>query len=90
MCPQVWLSGHVPPSSRNYFPECVSALRLHSRGVERTLTFLQYVRYVELSLRFQDTILGHLYGVSTVRYFVRLSLIADRGQHMNMDHVSAT
>jgi len=23
----------------------------------------QYVRYAELSLRFQDTILGHLYGV---------------------------
>ncbi|KAA1466378.1 hypothetical protein DENSPDRAFT_831193 [Dentipellis sp. KUC8613] len=40
---QVWLSGHVPPSPGNYFPEC-------------------HVRYVELSLRFQDTILGHLYG----------------------------
>jgi len=40
---QVWLSGHVPPSPGNYFPEC-------------------YVRYVELSLRFQDTILGHLFG----------------------------
>jgi len=40
---QVWVSGHVPPSPGNYFPEC-------------------YVRYVELSLRFQDTILGHLYG----------------------------
>ncbi|KAJ6613436.1 hypothetical protein B0H10DRAFT_2165301 [Mycena sp. CBHHK59/15] len=41
--PQVWISGHVPPSPGNYFPEC-------------------YVRYVELALRFQDTILGHLYG----------------------------
>ncbi|TFY83609.1 hypothetical protein EWM64_g409 [Hericium alpestre] len=40
---QVWLTGHVPPSPGNYFPEC-------------------HVRYVELSLRFQDTILGHLYG----------------------------
>ncbi|KAI0254387.1 Metallo-dependent phosphatase-like protein [Lactifluus subvellereus] len=40
---RVWLTGHVPPSPGNYFPEC-------------------YVRYVELSLRFQDTILGHLYG----------------------------
>ncbi|KAF7355326.1 RFX-type winged-helix domain-containing protein [Mycena sanguinolenta] len=40
---QVWLSGHVPPSSGNYFPEC-------------------YVRYVELALRFQDTIVGHLFG----------------------------
>jgi hypothetical protein len=27
---------------------------------------IKYVRYVELSLRFQDTILGHLYGVSRV------------------------
>ncbi|KAI0269150.1 endopolyphosphatase [Gloeopeniophorella convolvens] len=40
---QVWMSGHVPPSPGNYFPEC-------------------YVRYVELALRFQDTILGHLFG----------------------------
>jgi len=42
---QVWISGHVPPSARNYFPEC-------------------HVRYTELSLGFQDTILGHLFGVS--------------------------
>ncbi|KAF7332218.1 RFX-type winged-helix domain-containing protein [Mycena kentingensis (nom. inval.)] len=49
---QVWISGHVPPSPGNYFPEC-------------------YVRYVELALRFQDTILGHLYG---------------RFKHMNVDH----
>ncbi len=28
------------------------------------LTFEQYVRYVELSLRYQDIILGHLHGVS--------------------------
>ncbi|KAF8592342.1 hypothetical protein K439DRAFT_1324242, partial [Ramaria rubella] len=40
---QVWMTGHVPPSPGNYFPEC-------------------YRRYVELSLRFQDTIIGHLYG----------------------------
>jgi len=24
---------------------------------------IQYIRYAEMSLRFQDTILGHLYGV---------------------------
>ncbi|TFK43522.1 endopolyphosphatase [Crucibulum laeve] len=47
---QVWLTGHVPPSPGNYFPEC-------------------YVRYVELSLRFQDTILGHLYGHMNVDHF---------------------
>ncbi|KAG7096940.1 hypothetical protein E1B28_004338 [Marasmius oreades] len=40
---RVWLSGHVPPSRGNYFPEC-------------------YVRYVDLALRYQDTILGHLFG----------------------------
>ncbi|KAJ7283642.1 endopolyphosphatase [Mycena rebaudengoi] len=47
---QVWISGHVPPSPGNYFPEC-------------------YVRYVELSLRFQDTILGHLYGHMNADHF---------------------
>ncbi|PIL37181.1 hypothetical protein GSI_00873 [Ganoderma sinense ZZ0214-1] len=50
---QVWLSGHVPPSSRNYFPEC-------------------YVRYVELSMRYQDTILGHLYGHMNMDHFFLL------------------
>ncbi|KAJ7682793.1 endopolyphosphatase [Mycena polygramma] len=47
---QVWISGHVPPSPGNYFPEC-------------------YVRYVELALRFQDTILGHLYGHMNADHF---------------------
>ncbi|KAJ6599058.1 endopolyphosphatase [Mycena vulgaris] len=50
---QVWLSGHVPPSPGNYFPEC-------------------YVRYVELALRFQDTILGHLYGHMNADHFFLL------------------
>ncbi|TBU49566.1 Metallo-dependent phosphatase-like protein [Dichomitus squalens] len=50
---QVWLTGHVPPSPRNYFPEC-------------------YVRYVELSLRYQDTILGHLYGHMNMDHFFLL------------------
>ncbi|KAH9936952.1 Metallo-dependent phosphatase-like protein [Amylocystis lapponica] len=47
---QVWLSGHVPPSSENFFPEC-------------------YVRYVELSLRYQDTIVGHLFGHMNTDHF---------------------
>ncbi|KAF9009052.1 Metallo-dependent phosphatase-like protein [Cyathus striatus] len=60
---QVWLSGHVPPSPGNYFPEC-------------------YVRYVDLALRFQDTILGHLYGHMNVDHFffleaVDLQIISD-------------
>ncbi|KAL1946769.1 hypothetical protein VTO73DRAFT_14873 [Trametes versicolor] len=47
---QVWLSGHVPPSSRNFYSEC-------------------YVRYLELSLRYQDTILGHVYGHMNMDHF---------------------
>jgi len=47
---QVWISGHVPPSFGNYFPEC-------------------YVRYVDLALRYQDTILGHLFGHMNVDHF---------------------
>ncbi|OSX60399.1 hypothetical protein POSPLADRAFT_1066706 [Postia placenta MAD-698-R-SB12] len=47
---QVWLSGHVPPSADNFFPDC-------------------YVRYTELSLRFQDTILGHLFGHMNADHF---------------------
>jgi len=47
---QVWISGHVPPSARNYFPDC-------------------HVRYVELSLRFQDTIVGHLFGHMNADHF---------------------
>ncbi|KAH8830912.1 endopolyphosphatase [Flagelloscypha sp. PMI_526] len=40
---KVYLTGHVPPSPGNYWPQC-------------------YTRYVDLALRFQDTIVGHLYG----------------------------
>ncbi|KAF9259533.1 endopolyphosphatase [Marasmius fiardii PR-910] len=47
---QVWLTGHVPPSRGNYFPEC-------------------YVRYVDLALRYQDTILGHLFGHMNADHF---------------------
>lgn len=47
---QVWISGHVPPSSRNFHSEC-------------------HVRYTELSLRYQDTILGHLFGHMNVDHF---------------------
>jgi len=53
---QVWITGHVPPSPGNYFPDC-------------------YVRYVELSLRFQDTILGHLYGHMNADHFSFLEAI---------------
>ncbi|PPQ98547.1 hypothetical protein CVT24_004038 [Panaeolus cyanescens] len=52
----VWISGHVPPSPGNYFPEC-------------------YVRYAELALRYQDTILGHVYGHMNVDHFFFLESI---------------
>ncbi|KAG5643953.1 hypothetical protein DXG03_009304 [Asterophora parasitica] len=47
---QVWITGHVPPSPGNYFPDC-------------------YTRYAELSLRFQDTVLGHLFGHMNADHF---------------------
>ncbi|KAF8076398.1 endopolyphosphatase, partial [Lyophyllum atratum] len=53
---QVWITGHVPPSPGNYFPDC-------------------YVRYVELSLRFQDTVLGHLFGHMNADHFSLLEAI---------------
>lgn len=28
---QVWLSGHVPPSPGNYFPDCVSGSKSSAR-----------------------------------------------------------
>jgi len=50
------MSGHVPPSPGNYFPEC-------------------YVRYVEMALRFQDTILGHLFGHMNTDHFFFLEAV---------------
>ncbi|KZT24494.1 Endopolyphosphatase [Neolentinus lepideus HHB14362 ss-1] len=47
---KLWLSGHVPPTPGNYFPEC-------------------YVRYAEMSLRYQDTILGHIFGHMNADHF---------------------
>jgi len=58
---QVWISGHVPPSSDNFFPDC-------------------YVRYTELSLRYQDTILGHLYGHMNADHFFFLQAEELQGQ----------
>ncbi|KAM5532304.1 hypothetical protein V8D89_014062 [Ganoderma adspersum] len=71
---QVWLSGHVPPSSRNYFPEC-------------------YVRYVELSMRYQDTVLGHLYGHMNMDHFFLLDaeqLARPRNMSSASNHEAAT
>jgi endopolyphosphatase len=57
----VRFSGHVPPSNGHFFAECVGGY------VERKLTstdVVQDYRYTELSLRYQDIILGSLFGVS--------------------------
>ncbi|KAJ7433853.1 hypothetical protein B0H11DRAFT_2120644 [Mycena galericulata] len=56
---QVWITGNVPPSpgiiSRNAYLVCLGAL------LQKADPDWQYFRYVELALRFQDTILGHLF-----------------------------
>jgi hypothetical protein len=46
--------------------------------ISHCLIVVKYVRYVELSLRFQDTILGHLYGVSRVKVTSEGTIIDDR------------
>ncbi|KAJ7700100.1 hypothetical protein B0H17DRAFT_278979 [Mycena rosella] len=45
---KVWISGRVPPSPGNYFPECVCFLLVVF--CVYSLVNLQYVRYVELVL----------------------------------------
>ncbi|KDQ64518.1 hypothetical protein JAAARDRAFT_28155 [Jaapia argillacea MUCL 33604] len=71
---QVYLTGHVPPSPGNFFPEC-------------------YVRYVELSLRFQDTILGHLFGHMNADHFslieaedLQLPSVESSQHHLDRPH----
>jgi hypothetical protein len=50
----------------HYFDNCVSPRLLRTAVEEEqrltTEEHGQYLRYGELSLRFQDTIVGHLYG----------------------------
>jgi hypothetical protein len=62
-----WAAGHIPPNEKSYYSECVTPLSPLARGV--LVDRNKFVRYVELSLRFQDTILGHLYGVSNLLFF---------------------
>ncbi|TFK55714.1 hypothetical protein OE88DRAFT_1621507 [Heliocybe sulcata] len=63
---KVWLSGHVPPTPGNYFPEC-------------------YVRYAEMALRYQDTILGHVFGHMNADHF---TLIEARDLDVPLDENS--
>jgi endopolyphosphatase len=55
---QVWLSGHVPPHMGHYFDNCCK-LALSTGAVQADAPDL---RYGDLALRYQDTIVGHLYG----------------------------
>jgi endopolyphosphatase len=54
---QVWLSGHVPPHLGVYFDNCCE-LTFCVIGVRLNTD----LRYGDLALRYQDTIVGHLYG----------------------------
>lgn len=55
--------------------------------IELNSDHAQYVRYVELSLRYQDTILGHLYGVSDKLVYAHRGSTFAPPQHKNADHV---
>ncbi|KZS97587.1 hypothetical protein SISNIDRAFT_472565 [Sistotremastrum niveocremeum HHB9708] len=50
---KVWISGHVPPSPGNYFPECLW-------------------RYTAIVLRYQDTVVGQVFGHMNVDFFFYL------------------
>lgn len=49
----------------------------------------QYYRFVELSLRFQDTILGSLFGVRSFEVRPNWSQLILNFKHVNVDHVCA-
>jgi len=73
---QTIVSGHVPPSSYNFFPEC-------------------YVRYVNLSLKYQDTIVGHFFGHMNADHFFFLEAddLANEPRQVSLgseDEVDAT
>ncbi|KAJ7904527.1 hypothetical protein B0H14DRAFT_3103327 [Mycena olivaceomarginata] len=90
---QVWLSGHVPPSPGNYFPECVCIFDYFIRRKLES-SCLQYVRYVELALRFQDTIVGHLFGHMNADHFFFLEAgdleIVESARDQNNDDLFET
>lgn len=54
---QVWLTGHVPPHTGHYFDNCCELLAWPSSDA-----LMADLRYGDLALRYQDTIVGHLYG----------------------------
>lgn len=57
---QVWLAGHVPPHMGHYFDNCCESFRNNDNRLE--LTSDVDLRYGDLALRYQDTIVGHLFG----------------------------
>jgi len=54
---QVWLTGHVPPHMGHYFDNCCKLNAASSGPAD-----WKDLRYGDLALRYQDTIVGHLYG----------------------------
>lgn len=78
---QVWMSGHVPPHMGHYFDNCCefSLFWLRSFRMPHCCAFFQNVvpadwsnvldlRYGDLALRYQDTIVGHLFGHMSVSF----------------------
>lgn len=56
---QVWLTGHVPPHMGHYYDNCCELSHL---GEQLSLMKPEDLRYGDLALRYQDTIVGHLFG----------------------------
>lgn len=72
---QVWLSGHVPPHLGVYFDNCCEL----PHAVEPEL--MADLRYGDLALRYQDTIVGHLYGHMCVDFLWPTRSPADVQEH---------
>lgn len=51
---KIYITGHVPPKKKNYFPSC-------------------WKMYGQLSLKYQDVIIGHLYGHMNMDHFFLMS-----------------
>lgn len=56
---QVWLTGHVPPHMGHYYDNCCE---FRSFGLHLRYRKAPDLRYGDLALRYQDTIVGHLFG----------------------------
>lgn len=79
---QVWLSGHVPPTQGNWYSGCPYTPHLHgTRNIESCCAPTGLERYTEITISFQDTILGQVFGhvnVDTFSYLDYKSLSKKR------------